>query len=421
MGIKALSDAKEDLALTRETRSADVKFLHNLKLQCNDLDKQWERRSATRAEEIKAVAEARHILTEDDNREMLHKSVTLLQERSEMMARRARASESLLRAAQMPDFDADDLLSAWHGRHASVAMHSTGPRAQLSTLALGVKLDSFTKVKEMMDKMLAELKSQQEEEAKFKAYCIKELDENEKATYNKNQEKKDLEAKIAELTRLLEKLANEIAQHKADIATAETEIKKASQNREQENAAFQQVVADQRATQGILAKALLRLQDFYKKDIGKKIIDLQVEQTPPVQFNKYKNNAGASPVMGLLEQIIEDSKALESEATAAEYKAQADYETFVNDSNALINQLSASIASKEKATAAANLDKAETESDRENAIGELESLAAMAADLHQQCDWVVKNFDIRQKARLQEMEAIQAAKSILSGDTQTSR
>jgi len=140
-----------------------------------------------------------------------------------------------------------------------------------------------------------------------------------------------------------------------------------------------------------------------------------------VQFNKYKNNAGSSPVMGLLEQIIEDSKALESESTAAEYKAQADYEQFVADSNALIDQLSASIASKEKATAAANLEKAETESDRVSAIGELESLAAMVADLHQQCDWVVKNFSIRQKARLQEMEAIQAAKSILSGDTQTGR
>merc|ERR1712039_296224 len=84
--IKALSDAKEDLALLREQRSADVKFLHNLKLTCNDLDKQWERRSATRAEEIKAVSEATYILTEDDNREMLHKSVTLLQLRDERLS-----------------------------------------------------------------------------------------------------------------------------------------------------------------------------------------------------------------------------------------------------------------------------------------------------------------------------------------------
>merc|ERR1719401_1993154 len=84
--IKALSDAKEDLALTREQRTADVKFLQNLKLTCNDLDKQWERRSATRSAEILAVSEAIVILTEDDNREMLHKSVTLLQERSEKLS-----------------------------------------------------------------------------------------------------------------------------------------------------------------------------------------------------------------------------------------------------------------------------------------------------------------------------------------------
>jgi len=43
------------------------------------------------------------------------------------------------------------------------------------------------------------------------------------------------------------------------------------------------------------------------------------------------------------------------------------------------------------------------------------SLAQYEADLHEQCDFVLKNFDIRQKARLQEMEAVQAAKAILSG------
>ena len=46
------------------------------------------------------------------------------------------------------------------------------------------------------------------------------------------------------------------------------EIKKASQNREQENAEFQQTVADQRATQDILSKALLRLQDFINPSVG---------------------------------------------------------------------------------------------------------------------------------------------------------
>jgi hypothetical protein len=37
---KALSDAKENLELTRDQRSKDVEFLRNLKLTCGDLDKQ---------------------------------------------------------------------------------------------------------------------------------------------------------------------------------------------------------------------------------------------------------------------------------------------------------------------------------------------------------------------------------------------
>merc|ERR1719377_79971 len=72
---KALFDAKEDLELTRKQRSADVEFLRNLKLTCNDLDKQFEERSKVRSEEITAVAEAIAIITEDDNADLLMKTV----------------------------------------------------------------------------------------------------------------------------------------------------------------------------------------------------------------------------------------------------------------------------------------------------------------------------------------------------------
>merc|ERR1712008_656050 len=144
----------------------------------------------------------------------------------------------------------------------------------------------------------------------------------------------------------------------ADVAETKVQIKKASEVREGENAEFQTTIADQRATQTILAKALMRLKDFYKKGIGKKVLTL-AQKTPPVKFNKYKNNAGASPVMGL----IEDSKKVESEATAAEYQAQSDYEKFVTDSNAIIKGLSESISAKKKTTAQAKEASAEATGD----------------------------------------------------------
>jgi len=414
---KALSDAKEDLTLTREQRTADVEFLRNLQTTCNDLDTQWEKRSATRAAETKAVAEAISVLTSDDNREHLSATVALLQERStaEASARRVNAASMLRHAAAAPSFDADDLLAAWHGRGTPSLGAAAGPRAQLSTLAMAVQLDSFTKVKEMMDKMLTNLKQEQEDEVQFKSWCVNEFDTTEKTVYDKNELKGDLEQKLDTLAKLIEKLQSEIADHKAQIADTEVEIKKASQTRENENAEFQTVVADQRATQSILSKALTKLKDFYHKGIGHVALAQRSTQEPPVKFNSYKTNEGSSPVIGLIEQIIGDSKALESETTDAEYKAQADYEKFVADSNTMIKNLEAAITAKTKATAAARADSAEAEEDLQNTNDELESLAQYTADLHNQCDFVVKNFDIRQKARNQEMEAIRAAKAILSG------
>merc|ERR1719321_1923610 len=148
-----------------------------------------------------------------------------------------------------------------------------------------------------MDKMVADLKEEQEEEVKFKTYCNKELNKNEKETYENTEQKEDLEALIEKLTKLIKKLGEEIAAANAQIAETETAILKASQVREGENAEFQSVVADQRATQDILNKALGKLKAFYKSALLQK-----AAQEPPVKFNSYKKNAGASPVIGMIEQ-----------------------------------------------------------------------------------------------------------------------
>merc|ERR1719443_1425902 len=100
----------------------------------------------------------------------------------------------------------------------------------------------------------------------------------------------------------------------------------------------------------------------------------------------------------MIQQIVEDSKALESEAVAGESEAQTSYETFVKDSNALIKQLSDSVSAKTKASAKAKEDKEQANSDLNSANGELESLALTVEALHGECDWTLKNFDARQKA-----------------------
>jgi len=56
-----------------------------------------------------------------------------------------------------------------------------------------------------------------------------------------------------------------------------------------------------------------------------------------------------------------------------------------------------------------------TNGDVADAVTELENLGKYNGDLHGECDYVMKNFGIRQSARAQEMEALAQAKQILNG------
>jgi len=46
---------------------------------------------------------------------------------------------------------------------------------------------------------------------------------------------------------------------------------------------------------------------------------------------------------------------------------------------------------------------------------EAEKLSTYNAELHSSCDFLLKNFDLRQAARQEEMDALAQAKAILSG------
>jgi len=420
--LKALSDAKEDLEQTRNQRSADVKFLTNLKKTCQDLDNQWQVRSKTRSEELTAVAEALAIITKDDNADLLRTSVSFLQvqEKKDFEDNRRSNAANVLRNA----FDgASDLLSAWEGRHGGapvvrVASDSfASSHKAIAALTVRVQIDSFTKVKASIDALAAELKKQQKTEVEFKARCVKDLNANKKAVLRKTDEKEDLEASLEEMSTHLKTLTKEINDARDEIAETELEVKKASQNRETQNTQFQSVVADQRATQDILKKALAKLKGFYTSGKKQEFLETEASQVPPAQFSAYRDNAGSSPAIGMIEQIIQDSTQLEHECMDGEKKAQADYEKFVKDSNALIKTLSDGVVEKTTEIASTKSSVADSKGDLESTKGEIDSLGKVEDDLHQECAFTLKNFEIRQTARAKEIEALHAAKAILSTGT----
>merc|ERR1719243_348843 len=166
----------------------------------------------------------------------------------------------------------------------------------------------------------------------------------------------------------------------------QTEMKRASEDREAENADFQQVATDQRLTQMILTKALDRMKQVYallQQRARAHLRALHQHQAPgaphiqtsatdtdpgngPARFTKYEKNAGGSKVVSMIEGIINDSKALEADAIAAEQDGQTAYENFMKESNDSITKLSEQINNlkENKAKAEEELEMAKVDLDQ---------------------------------------------------------
>jgi len=297
----------------------------------------------------------------------------------------------------------------------SVASRLRSPR--LATLAVQVRLDAFTRVKKAIDDMIAQLLQEKEDEIKHKDFCVDEFNTNQLQTEKKEREKEDLIAKIEDLEMTIKQLTEAIDTLKAEIGEMQVQLKRAGEDREKENKEFQMTVADQRATQKLLQAALTVLKGFYDKKAAAALVQKQepVGPPPPPGFKEYKNNAASGGVMGMIQQIINDAKAMEAETIRSEEDAQKAYEDFVKETNASIEEKSKDIVNKSDQKAKAEQDLVQAQEEKEATMLELEQLSNYNAQLHQSCDFVMKNFEIRQTARDEEVEALRQAKAILSG------
>merc|ERR1740133_570915 len=389
------AQSKESLEDTRATLAADTEFLASLKEQCQNVDQEYEERTKTRQLEIQATSKALAFLSSDEAHDLFTRTFNFVQTRSTLNSkRREQVSKAL----------------------ASASQKFQDPR--LSTLAVRARLDAFTKVKASISDMVDKLSKEKEDEIKHKDFCVEELNNNERDTEGKERDRADLEAKIEDLASTIDTLAKAIEVLKADVAELQVQMKRAGEDREKMNKEFQVTVADQRATQKLLAAALNILKGFYEKAalLQKEATDKVVAgQAPPPGFKSYEKNAASGGVMGMMQGIIDDAKAMEAEAIRGEEDSQKSYEDFVKDTNTSIEAKTKDIISKSSMKAKAEQEKVQAETEHEGVTGELEQLANENADLHKSCDFTLKNFELRQTARDDEIEALKQAIAMFSG------
>jgi len=397
-----LAHSKHELEKTRDSLAADQKFLVDLTTRCENGDKEYQERMKMRNTEVAAVAEAIAIVQDDSSRDLFERSLG-----SFIQLPKAKNQRKVVAALE------------------TAAGKATGTRKMsLLALASAAKIDNFDKIIAAVDQMVVDLKKEQEDEVAHQRFCTAELTENAASQETTKEKIEDLTAEIEEKNATVATLVSEISVLQDQVTEMNVQLKRASEDREMANKEFQLTVADQRATQDVLEKVLNRLGKVYAAPEKKEAAPEEAAEEPAAEalvqskqpkFGAYSKNESGGGVMSLIQEIMSEAVTLEKEGVLAEQNAQNDYTSFVAESSKSIGTANRSISAK--ADMKAELEEAivNAAADKAANVKTLMELGAYETQLHTSCDYVLKNFDLRQAARAEEMDALNSAKAILAG------
>jgi len=425
----SIAQMANDLEDTSEALAEDKKFMAELEKSCSTKSAEWEARCKVRQDELLALADTIKILNDDDALELFKKtlpgaSASFMQVEVRTEELRARARE-LLSKARRP---------------------RGGAMLKFIELALRGKKIGFDEVIKMIDEMASTLKTEQADDDSKLKYCDASLDSADDKKKSLEKTISDTEASIASAQEAIATLTEEIAATIAGIKALDASVAQATEVRKEENAEYKELMAADGAAKELLKMAQNRLAKFYNpklykapakversamdaisEDVGGAAALVQVRAhsqqdgqaappPPPETFGAYQNkNEEHGGVVAMINLLITDLDKEMTEAETTEKDSQADYETMMKESASKRAEDSKSLADKESA-------KAETESDlqaHDDTLKEAKqdhgATLKYIMDLHNECDWLIKYYDVRKEMRASEVDALGKAKAVLSG------
>lgn len=449
LAVEAVEHRATAEAATKELSDAQ-EFLVNLKISCQDKDKDWEARSAARADELSAIQDAITVLNDDDALDIFKSAV-------DKPALIQASPRSFLQTRQLTSRNVKDramsMLSSLKTTNKAVSLLA---HTAVQKLKANSKVD-FSQIIVMIDDMIKTLKADQAHDESTQDRCNTDLTQNE-------ADQKDTNNAIASAEAVIEAAEAAIEEHNARIADKETEVKdldkaakEATEQRAEEHSEYQATIALNNSAIQLIEKAINKLNRFYNpgqykapeerelteeerllKGAGQDIGDTTAQTTiagtsqtttlsflqisapeQPVEPETYGEHKAkhqkSSSVISLLRLMQNDLKKESQAAEHAEKTAQRDYETLMADTaatrEACVNEIgerTASVAEQEAAKGEGK-DKFTAQSTL------LMELKEQKSNLHAECDFILAHFEERLEARNTEIDGLTTAKSVLSG------
>jgi len=403
---KELSESQIERDETEVQLADDTKFFQEAKEACRTKAQNWATRTKLRSEELSGIEKAEGILNSDDAKDTFGKA-------NKLLLQRRQTSEV---SQKSPKKDAAyKVLRAVARKHHSLKMGAMAALVETATEG------HFDVVIESVDKMLAELRKEEQDDIDLRDYC-------QDAENKVENEIEDLEHRISNINGLIERLEgkkkeliSDIKQTESDIASTEEAMAEALSIRNTENEEFKAALKEDEKAVEILGEALEAMGAFAKNNgfIQKAAKGPEYKEGTMPDDSLNEPYGGARSEGGGIESILgyirEDLQNEIKTTKAGEAKAQGQFEeqrsTATKNLNALNTKkvtLETSLAETEEKLADANEDKETQETSKDNRQKYRDSLKP-------KCDWMKETFGTRRTKRREEMDGLLAAKASLAG------
>jgi len=392
---QAKATAEGDLAVTSKELETDIATKEDLHQNCRSKAQDFELETKSRAEELKALADAKKVLKESTSgaNDIAYgfNQASLLQV----------ASSGLRTAADLAHFEAVRFVRKLASEQKSAGLAQLAQRmASAMRVSQDVGEDPFAKVKGLITDMIEKLEDQAGADASHKAYCDKELSESNAKHGEKASEIEKLSTKIDQSISRSDQLKEEVAALQAGLAKLARAQAEMDAIRREESSLYAANKAEmEKGIEGV-KMALKILSEYYSKEGG---------------GHTAASGAGSS-IIGLLEVVESDLTKGLAEMTGTEDSAQSTYEaeTKANEIDKTEKDQSVKYKTKEYK----NLDKsaAELATDRAGVQTELDAVSAYLKSLHAQCDAKAEPYAERKARREAELAGLKQALQILEGE-----
>jgi len=406
-----LQAAKEELGDLQVSLADDKDFLSDKDNNCAKAESEYAAVKKTRSDELLALSMTIKMLNDDDALEIFKKTLP---------------SASLIQVMMTSKQVTKRALAALNAKHHHDA------RLDLIALALHAKKVNFDKVMKMIDDMVKLLDKEQYDDDLRQEICLEELDEAEDKLKLTEMKIKDVEKRIKVDASNIEQLDQDEASLKDGMKDLDKTVVDSSETRKEEHSNYEATLTENKAAKELLIMAKNRLNQFYNPSLHKEAPKAELSEQERIAANlggasflqivgrpkpvgAYSPNNSSSGVIEMLDLLVADLDKEILEQEVAEKDAQADYEQLIRDAKDKRTRDALILARKLKMEADLKVELQKLRIKDKMKLREAYATTGVLGDLHQDCDWLLLNFDTRKSARAAEKDSLVKAKAVLSG------